>query len=339
MTKLLVLGGTAFVGHAVVNQALARGWEVTTFNRGLTGSDVDGVEVVRGDRTAPKDLARLATAGPWDAVVDLSGYVPRNVLSTAQTLEPLVDHYIFMSTVSVYADWPTKPLTEDSPVLKCPPDADENYGEDVEDGPTKYGYQKSGCENAVRLSFGESRTCTLRPGVVLGPREYVGRLPWWLRRVFRGGRILAPGSPERSIQPIDVRDLAAFACHTVAAKLSSSFNVTAPSRFATFGQLLEYCVDATNGSAKFAWAPDGFLLEHGVRQWSELPLWRTHAGVWQVDSVRAHSAGLGCRPLSETVRDTWEWIRTTREVANNERSNEIGISTEREREILSLLVT
>jgi 2'-hydroxyisoflavone reductase len=115
-----------------------------------------------------------------------------------------------MSTVSVYRDWPVESLSEASEVLYCPPDAGPDYGQDVEDGPTKYGYQKSGCELAVTRTFGVGRSAVLRPGVVLGPREYVGRLPWWLRRVAAVGRVLAPGSPDRSIQPVDVRDLAAF---------------------------------------------------------------------------------------------------------------------------------
>lgn len=160
-------------------------------------------------------VAALAAAGPWDAVVDTSGYVPRNTLDVARALAPVAGRYVFMSTVSVYRDWPLKPLSERSEVLYCPPDAGPDYGTDTEDGPTRYGYQKSGCEAAAVAAFGADRATILRPGVVLGPREYVGRLPWWLRRVAAGGEMLAPGSPDRTIQPVDVRDLAAFALHTI----------------------------------------------------------------------------------------------------------------------------
>ncbi|MET8140409.1 NAD-dependent epimerase/dehydratase family protein [Sphaerisporangium sp. NPDC005288] len=337
MTSLLVLGGTAFVGRTLVTEAVAQGFEVTTFNRGRTGTDVPGVRAIRGDRLVSKDLTRLAASGPWDAVADLSGYVPRNVLTVARTLAPATSRYLFMSTVSVYADWPLKPLTEESLLLECPPDADESYGVDVEDGPTKYGYQKSGCETAARITFGEDRTTVLRPGVVLGPHEYVGRLPWWLQRIAQGGRVLAPGSPSRTIQPVDVRDVALFALRCIADDISGSFNVTAPIDGDTFEGLLRYCADATGTRPDFAWVPDDILIRKGVRQWSEIPLWRSFPGVWQVDSSSAYAHGLICRPLSATVADTWKWLLRSAGPQVNERSSEIGLDRSREREILASL--
>ncbi|WP_410822150.1 NAD-dependent epimerase/dehydratase family protein [Micromonospora sp. 050-3] len=332
---LLVLGGTWFVGHAIVTAAIDAGWKVTTFNRGTSDPFLEAVRPIRGDRTRPEDVTALAAAGPWDAVVDTSGYVPRNVLDVARALAPVVGRYVFMSTVSVYRDWPLKPLTERSEVLYCPPDAGPDYGTDTENGPTRYGYQKSGCEAAAVAAFGIDRTTLLRPGVVLGPREYVGRLPWWLRRVATGGRVLAPGSPDRSIQPIDVRDLAAFALHTITEGSSGAFNVCAPVDGATFGGLLADCAQATRGDASFDWMPDEVLLSHGVRQWSELPLWRTFDGVWRVDTARAQTAGLRCRPLSLTVRDTWRWMVENGEVSNHDRAAEIGISREKEEQVLA----
>ncbi len=221
--------------------ALEQGWDVTTFNRGQSGPDVPGTVAIRGDRTRLNEVAQLASAGPWDAVVDTSGYVPRETLAVAELLEPVAGSYVFLSTVSVYRDWPVKPLSEDSVVLECPPDAGPDYGEDTEDGPTQYGYQKSGCEQAVIQTFGAHRSVILRPGVVLGPREYVGRLPWWLRRVADGGRVLAPGSPDRSIQPVDVRDLAAFALHAAQHELPGVYNVAAPIDRETFGGMLQAC--------------------------------------------------------------------------------------------------
>ena len=333
--RLLVLGGTRFVGHAVVAAALRQGWEVTTFNRGLSDADVAGVDAIRGDRTLAADLARLAAAGPWDAVVDTSGYVPREVLNACERLEPVVSSYIFMSTVSVYRGWPVEPLSEASEVLYCPPDAGPGYGEDVEDGPTRYGYQKSGCELAVTSTFGPERSVLLRPGVVLGPREYVGRLPWWLNRVAVGGRVLAPGSPDRSIQPVDVRDLAGFAIRSAAGGIAGAYNVTAPEGWETFGGLLGACAEVTGSGAEFVWIPDEQLLAYGVRQWSEMPLWRTFRGVWQVSSVAAQAAGLSCRPLAATVADTWAWMQDTAVRAGGERAAEIGISLEREQQILA----
>ena len=247
--RLLVLGGTRFVGWAVVTAALARGWRVTTFNRGQAGADVAGVQVLRGDRNQPDDVARLAGAGPWDAAVDTSGYAPRETLEVCRRLEPVTARYVFMSTVSVYRGWPVEPLTEQSEVLYCPPDAGPEYGEDVEDGPTRYGYQKSGCELAVTQTFGAGRSTALRPGVVLGPREYVGRLPWWLRRMAAGGRVVAPGSPDRSIQPVDVRDLADFALCAAGPGVPGAYNVAAPIGRETFGEMLGACAEATGSDA------------------------------------------------------------------------------------------
>jgi 2'-hydroxyisoflavone reductase len=332
--RLLVLGGTRFVGRAVVDAALSQGWTVTTFNRGLSGSDVPGATVLRGDRTSREDLIRLAGTSSWDAVVDTSGYVPRETLAVAQILEPVVGRYVFMSTVSVYRGWPIEPLSEDSEVLFCPPDAGPGYGQDVEDGPTRYGYQKSGCELAVKEAFGAQRSVSLRPGVVLGPREYVGRLPWWLRRVAAGGRVLAPGNPSRSIQPVDVRDLASFALAAARQPMSGAYNVAAPIGRETFGGMLQACVSATGSDASFVWVPDDQLLAQGVRQWSEMPLWRTFAGVWRVNAKAAAAVGLACRPLARTVADTWTWMLTITESVSDERADEIGMSLQRERQIL-----
>ena len=331
--RLLVLGGTQFIGRSVVEGALSRGWSVATFNRGRSGPDLPGVTAVRGDRWARTDLERFAESGPWDAVIDTSGYVPRNVLEVAEVLEPAVHRYLFVSTVSVYEGWPTQPLTEESPILPCPPDADETFGTNTEDGPTQYGFQKSGCEAAVLQVFGEARSTVLRPGVVLGPHEYVGRLPWWLQRVARGGRMLAPGDPERRIQPIDVRDVAGFALDAIATGIEGNFNLTG-TRETTFADFLEACVKVTNSTTELVWTPDDVLLQHGVRQWSEMPLWRIAPGTWNVSADRARAAGLSTRPIAETARDTWEWMAGVT-LAENDRSSEIGIDPEKEQRILN----
>ncbi|MCM0676461.1 NAD-dependent epimerase/dehydratase family protein [Micromonospora phytophila] len=333
--RLLVLGGTWFVGHAIVTAAIDAGWEVTTFNRGTSNPFLEAVRTIRGDRTRPEDLAGLATAGPWDAVVDTSGYVPSNTLDVARTLAPVAGRYVFMSTVSVYRDWPVKPLNERSEVLYCPPAAGPNYGTDTEDGPTRYGYQKAGCEAAAVTAFGADRTTILRPGVVLGPREYVGRLPWWLHRVVTAGEVLAPGAPDRTIQPVDVRDLATFTLHTITEQSSGAFNVCAPEGSASFGGLLADCAHSTRSDASFTWVADDFLLGQGVRQWSELPLWRTFDGVWRVDTAAAQAAGLRTRPLALTVRDTWRWLVGSGEFSSHDRAAEVGISREKEAQVLA----
>ncbi|MDT3397521.1 NAD-dependent epimerase/dehydratase family protein [Streptomyces sp. B1866] len=340
--RILVLGGTWFLGRAVVEDALRRGWQVTTFTRGRSGESPTGAESVHGDRTDPDDLRRLAEHAPWDAVVDTSAsdLAPRQVLAAARALEGAAGRYVYVSTVSAYQGWPDEPLTEGSVVLDGPPDADEDYGRMPEgwDGPDlHYGRQKAGAERAVLSTVGDDRATILRPSVILGPGEYVGRLPWWLNRAARGGRILAPGNPERTIQPVDVRDVAAFAVHCAAGGDGGVFNVTAPIGRETMGGFLAACLDVTGASGGLAWAPDEVLIEHGVRQWTELPLWRTHAGVWQIDSSRAYAAGLVCRPLKETVTDTWRWLLRGGAPVEHPRWAKHGIDPGKEAKILAAL--
>ncbi|MGW0569923.1 NAD-dependent epimerase/dehydratase family protein [Streptomyces tauricus] len=340
--RMLVLGGSWFLGRAIAEGALRCGWEVSVFNRGRSGHAPTGVQTVLGDRTVAEDLGRLAGEGPWDAVVDTSAseMAPRDVLAGARVLEPVSGRYVYVSTVNAYRGWPTEPLTEESELLDGPPDADVDYGRLPEgwDGPDwYYGRQKAGAERAVSAAFGNDRTVILRPGVILGPGEYVGRLPWWLHRASRGGQMLAPGVPERSIQPIDVRDVAAFALEQAGASCGGAYNCVAPIGRETMGGLLTACVQVSGGDAQLVWAPDDLLVKHGVQQWTELPLWRTHAGVWKIESVRAQAAGLVCRPLAETVADTWAWLHGGGTPVDHPRWAEHGIAAETEEAILSAL--
>ncbi|MFE4667171.1 NAD-dependent epimerase/dehydratase family protein [Streptomyces sp. NPDC056716] len=340
--KILVLGGSWFLGRAVAQGALDRGWDVTAFNRGLSGTVPEGARTVRGDRTVAADLARLAGEGTWDAVVDTSAseMAPRDVLAGARALETAAGRYVYVSTVNAYRGWPNDPLTEDSEVLDGPPDADVDYGRlpDGWDGPDwYYGRQKAGAERATTAAFGDERTVILRPGVILGPGEYVGRLPWWLNRAARGGRMLAPGAPDKPIQPIDVRDVAEFALSQAAADQGGAYNCVAPIGRETMTDLLTACILAAGGGAQLAWAPDKLLLDHGVTQWTELPLWRTHAGVWKIESARAQAAGLVCRSLSETVADTWAWLRDGGIPVEHPRWAEHGITPDKEALVLAAL--
>lgn len=340
--RILVLGGTWFLGRTVAQSALDRGWEVTVFNRGRSGTPPEGARTVQGDRTVAADLDRLADEGPWDAVVDTSAseLAPRTVLAGARVLEPVAGRYVYVSTVNAYRGWPNDPLTEDSEVLDGPPDADIDYGRLPEgwDGPDwYYGKQKAGSERAVSTSFSEERTVILRPGVILGPGEYVGRLPWWLDRAARGGQMIAPGKPEKSIQPIDVRDVANFALHQAGADRSGAYNCVAPIGQATMKDFLTACVLATGAETQLVWTPDKLLLDHGVQQWTELPLWRTHKGVWSIESTRAQAAGLVCRPLAETVKDTWAWLREGGTPVEHPRWAEHGIEPAKEADILAAL--
>lgn len=334
--RVLVLGGSWFLGRWVVAEALGGGWSVTTFRRGLSGVDVPGAETVRGDRTVVADLERLAAAGPWDLVVDTSGYVPREEGLVARVLEPVAGRFVFVSSVSAYAGWPVEPLTEASAVLECPPDADGDFGYDGDPGPSVYGFTKAGCERAVSEVFGPERTTVLRPGVIVGPWEYVGRLPWWLRRMQRGGRVLAPGAPSRSIQPVDVRDVAWFALSGPA----GVFNLTGSS--STMEAFLRVCAETVGAgrsgpAVDLSWVTDEeWLAARGVAQWTELPLWRVYPGTWQVSAAAALAAGFAPRSLRETVADTWEWLCSGEAGVRHERAGEQGISPEKEAAILGL---
>ena len=331
-SRVLVLGGSWFLGRAVVEEALARGCAVTTFRRGLSGEDVAGAEIVRGDRTVQIDLDRLAASGPWDIVVDTAGYVPRESGMVARALESVAGRFVLVSSVSAYAGWPMEPLTESSEVLECPPDAGPEYGYDGDPGPSVYGFTKAGCERAVLEVLGPERTTVLRPGVILGPWEYVGRLPWWLRRVQRGGRVLAPGQPSRSIQPVDVRDVARFAVTGPA----GVFNLTGPD--STMEEFLGICRDVVGGGpVEFEWITDEpWLVAQGVAQWTELPLWRTYRGTWSVSSSAAIKAGFVQRGLRSTVADTWAWMNSGDATVGHERSAEQGISADKETAILGV---
>ncbi|GAB7109556.1 NAD-dependent epimerase/dehydratase family protein [Streptomyces phaeofaciens JCM 4814] len=332
------MGGTWFLGKHIVEGALARGWEVTTFNRGRSGRDADGVSAVHGDRTNGVDLGRLAGHGPFDAVIDTSSseLPPRGVLAAATALRPAARRWVHISTVSVYEGWPHQSLADTSTLLECPADADESYGYTGEDGsPTRYGFQKAGGERAVTEVFGDAAVL-LRPGVILGPGEYVGRLPWWLERAQRGGRILAPAPAEQRIQPVDVRDVARFALDQAVGSASGGFNVTHPEGI-MFRGFLQACLAETGGAGAPVWADPVVLADRGVKQWTELPLWRTHAGVWAVDSSRAVAAGLRCRPIAETIRDTWRWWAADGRPVDHPRWAEHGIAPEKEAKILASL--
>ena len=301
--RILVIGGSVFLGRAFVVEALRRGHDVTTFNRGITGVDVPGVEAVRGDRDVTADLERLVDGRHWDAVVDVCGFTPRTVGESARLLSGRADCCLFVSSISAIRDWPIEPVDESSPLHDCPPDAGPDYGD--------YGVLKAGCERAVVAEF-DGRVLIISPGLILGPHENVGRLPWWLRRIARGGQVLAPGSPDRQLQVIDARDIAAFGLAQISAAGSGRFLTSGVHGNTTFGRMLSDCVSVTGSGAELVWVDDEFLLECGVEEWTELPAWTAGgpdtAAVWLPSSDKALAAGLRCRPVTETVRDTWDWV-------------------------------
>ncbi|MFJ6617135.1 NAD-dependent epimerase/dehydratase family protein [Kitasatospora sp. NPDC091335] len=308
--KILLLGGSSFLGRAYAAEALARGHRVTTFNRGHSAADLPGVEAVRGDRDRAGDLARLVDGRSWDAVVDTSAQQPAQAALSARLLGGRAGHYTFVSSVHAFADWPARVIDEDSVRHLCP--ADTPPGQPAATA------LKAGCERAVLAGFGAERTLLLNSGLLAGPYEYGGRLPWWLERMARGGRVLAPGDPQRTMQVIDVRDFAGFGLDLLTAGTTGRFVTTAPPGRLRFGEWLETCRQVAGAAdTELVPVPDGPLLAEGpdqVAPWTELPFWAPDlpemAGTWLADTSRAEAAGLRCRPFAETARDTWEWLRT-----------------------------
>ncbi len=321
-----MLGGTDFVGPAVVEAALARGDDVTVFHRGRTGAAPPGAREVLGDRTNAPDLEALA-AQEWDVVVDTWPRAPRVVLAAARALQGSAERYVYISSVSVYRDEPGGHLTETSAVVDADPDADS----------TEYPADKRGAELAIESVFGADRSLFARPGLILGPHENIGRLAWWLRRIAAGGEVLAPGPAANGLQYVDARDLAAFVIDT---DLSGAVNVLSPPGHTTMADLLALCAEATGSSARLTWVDAGFLLARGVAPWIELPIWVPPVGdmatFYETDSSLARRSGLRSRSARDTVSDTWSWLRdnpgwTQVVVPNRAR---VGLEPARERELL-----
>lgn len=307
--RMLMLGGTRFVGTALVSDALSRGWEVTAFHRGQSGSVPDGVESVIGDRRNPDDVAGLAR-GEWDLVVDAWYGVPRVVSDAANALAPVAERFLYVSSISVHQGPIVTGLNEDSPVVEADPDAD---GIPDREG-NSYPADKRGGELAALRAFGEDRVILGRAGVILGPWDDRLRLPYWINRAASGGDVLAPEPADRELQYIDVRDLAAFLLDLAAAKESGAYDVVGPTGMTTMRELLETCVEVTGAGARLVWIDQDFLLECGLGPWMEAPLWLPAGGEadggYGVDSSRSLAAGMTWRPVRDTVVDTWTWLST-----------------------------
>jgi 2'-hydroxyisoflavone reductase len=298
--NLLVLGGTRFVGRHLAAAALAAGHRVTLFNRGRTSPGLfPAAEHLRGDRGG--DLSVLK-GRRWDAVIDVNGYLPRHVRASAELLAGAADLYLFISTISVYADFTVPGLDEDAPLLE--PEPGDAEAEKIPPG-GGYGRLKVLCERAVREACPD-RALIVRPCIVVGPWDGSGRFSWWVERAARGGEALAPGRPDRPVELIDARDLAAWALRMVERHATGTFNAAGPEKTLSMREMLETCREATGGDARFTWVDDGFLAERGV----ELPFWQLEEteGYDLVDNRRALSQGLILRPLAESARDVHAWV-------------------------------
>ncbi|MEV0998868.1 NAD-dependent epimerase/dehydratase family protein [Nonomuraea sp. NPDC050202] len=298
--RVLLLGGTEFVGRAVSEAAVARGWDVTVFHRGRHAPP-PGVEALHGDRSLPDGMAPLQK-GEWDVAVDTWSGAPQVVRDTLRLLDGRIGHYTYVSSRGIY-DFPVPaPLTEERPVVAGSPD----------DGDTDYRNAKAGGEVAAEQALG-GRALRVRPGLIFGPRENSGRVPWWLRRAARGGLQLAPGPRTASLQYIDVRDLATWILDAARNHLHGAYNLVCPPGHATTEDFLTACVEVTGAGAELRWIDPEPILKAGIRPWTGLPGWlppgEMHELLHRTDVSKAVAAGLRCRPVEETVADTWAWLR------------------------------
>lgn len=301
--KLLVLGGTVFVGRAIVETALARGHDVTLFNRGTHPAVFPQLERIKGDRTRDVDALR----GRWDAVVDPSGYLPRVVRMSAERLADTVDRYVFVSSLSVYASPPANTNERGTLATLVDPTVE------TVDGDT-YGPLKALCEAEVERAF-PGRAWVVRPGLIVGPHDPTDRFTYWPHRFALGGDVLAPAPRDARVQFIDVRDLAEWIVRGLESRIAGVHNAVGPQTPLTFEALLEACRAESGTDARIVWADEALLLAEQVAPWTGLPLWlpstlTDFAHFAEFDARRAFADGLVCRPLHETVRATREWAAT-----------------------------
>jgi 2'-hydroxyisoflavone reductase len=340
--KLLILGGTQFIGRHLTQLALQRGHDVTLFNRGHTAFDLfPQATVVTGDRYA--DLGALEH-GSWDAVIDTCGYTPQSVMRSAEVLREHVDHYTFVSTGSVYASFADPPITEDHPVGTISDDeaaAAEEIPRPVGGASAStygrlYGPLKARSERAVERLFPE-HALIVRPGIVIGPFDYSDRFTYWVRRFSRAGdswgnTVLAPGRPEQSIQLIDVMDLAAWLLDATLERKSGVFNATGPG--GTLGGLLNTCQRVLNPQTSLAWVENSFLLEREIEPMQLTPWLPSEAipdfrGFFSISNGRAVAEGLSFQPVEDTVLAIQTWDETRNTPLHS------GLTPEREKELLT----
>lgn len=339
--KVLVIGGTRFVGRHFVTAVQARGHELTLFNRGRhAAAPLEGVETILGDRF--NDLDKLA-GRRWDVVLDTCGLLPRAVRAAAEALRDAVNAYLFISSQSVYADVsrpgvdessPTKTLTDEQLEKANAVDpataSAASYGD-------MYGGLKALCEQAAEEVM-PGRVLVVRPGLIVGPYDYTDRFTYWVARVARGSEVLAPGSPQRYVQFIDARDLGEWMVTMIENQRAGVYNCNGLPGAVTMGHLLEECKAVSGSDASFTWVDEEFLMREQVAPWSELPLWLPESapelsGFMFASVDKAIAAGLKLRSLTDTVADTLTWWQATAEIE----PLKAGLDPEKEQRLLNEL--
>lgn len=329
--KLLVLGGTAFLGPHFVRAAMANGHEVTLFNRGKTNPEMfRGLEQLRGDRD--KQQLGALEGREWDAVIDTSGYVPAHVRQAASLLKDRVGHYQFISTISVYGNFNERPMLidEDAGTAKVSQEVVDEV-RTIRQAYRHYGAMKALCEQAAEAEM-PGRVSNLRPGLIVGPMDRSDRFTYWPWRIDRGGEVLCPGDPDGHSQFVDVRDLAAWMLRCVEQDVTGVFNAVGFAGRTSLGEVLGACKCATSSDAQLTWVGEDFLRQQKVRAYTEMPLWIPDEGRRMVRNQKAMDAGLTFRPVADTIRDTLAWAKTER----GDKPWRAGPKPERERELLAL---
>jgi 2'-hydroxyisoflavone reductase len=326
--KVLMLGGSQFVGRAVVEAGLACGHDVTALNRGQTGAPTPGASSIQVDRTNHDALRSALRGSSWDLVVDTWSGAPVHGSYAAQLLGPLTKHYAYVSSRSVY----TWPIAMGADELHPTVDADPHDTQD-----SNYAKAKRGNELGVLAARPDALIA--RAGLILGPHENIGRLPWWLLRLQRGGQVLAPGPQDRGLQYIDARDLAEWILQCGERSTGGVFDAVSGPGHTTIGALLRMSCEITGASAELVWVSPELIQAAGISPWTELPIWLPPSGelaaLHNSNTAKAHAAGLRCRPMADTVADTWEWLRA---LSPEDRPNPPGIGLDPDTEAAALSV-
>ncbi|TQV88090.1 SDR family oxidoreductase [Aliikangiella coralliicola] len=326
--NILIMGGTGFLGPHTVRAALLRGHKVTLFNRGRTNPGLfKQLETIIGDRNTD-DVKKLANR-KWDAVIDTSAYYPRSINMAMEVLKKNIKQYLFVSTISVYANWPKPGMDESTPVGTI----DDPTTEKVT-GRT-YGPLKALCEKAAEKHM-PGNVSVIRPGLIVGPGDKTDRFTYWPIRIRKGGEVLAPGDGSDFIQYIDVRDLGEWMVHCLEHRVTGTYNAQTNGGDITIRQLLEACVNTLNPEAKLVWVPTPFLEKHEVAPWQEMPVWLpakdNYAGAGSMSSVKAYANGLKQRPIETVVKDCYNWFITL--PSSRQTQLRAGLSAEKEAKVL-----
>ena len=335
--RILILGGTGFTGPFQVRYALDRGHTVTVFNRGKThpGELPKEVEQLIGDRNGQLDALKNRQ---WDVAIDNPTSVPVWVRDAAQILKGNVDRYVFISTISVFADTSKPGTDENAPLAKYTgPDAMKESRESIIASKfALYGPLKALSEQEAEKWF-PKQTLIVRPGLIVGPRDETDRFTYWPVRIDRGGEVLAPGDPGDPVQFIDGRDLAEWVIRMVEQRETGVYNATGPEKTLGIGAMLEGIKAANKSKANFTWVKTDFLEEQKVAPWSDMPVWvpprGEEGGMARISIQRALAKGLTFRPLAETARDTLAWFKS--QSAERQAKLKAGLSPEREAEVLA----